>query len=273
MKKAEIIKHLQQLKDIKPDSDWLLLSKRALMAKIATLEPKMEKEPVFVFSWQYKLGAVIASLLILISGAVGFAQSASVDSPLYGLKIFSQKAAISLAPKECQLDLRMVLTQRVINDLNNKANTYSHQLALETAIQNLDDLTLQIKNISHPQTVALLTERIQNEATKVKDNLKQIPTNKPETVAKVEKMENQLQAIENRVFTLKTEAEEKIQQCPIYLEKDINYLNEKIDALNLSAEAKMNALNSLKQANELLEANHCVDALVILETLQKELGF
>jgi len=272
MKKSELISRIKELKSIKPDENWLILSKKALMSQISTIKPQSVKTPIFVFSWKYKLAGIICAIMLLFGGMISFAYSAPVDNPLYGLKITLSKAFISLAPQSAKMELRMALTEMITKDLNKKVGEYNNQLAIETLNQNLDAIAIELKQISHPQQIAVLSEKIQKETLKIKESLKQIPTDKPEVASAVGRLENQLQQVESETFTLKNEAEQKINNCPVYLDNSLNQIKDKIDALNLSDEKKSSVLEQLKQADELLAANHCVDALVIMENLEKDLG-
>lgn len=272
MKKADIIARIRQLKMVKPDKEWLVSSKRVLMAQIDKIEPKSAKAPVFVFSLGYKLAAGLCAVILLLSGAVNLAQTASIDSPLYGAKILMNKAIIALAPSQYKLDLKMAITQMMVNDLNKKVGDYYNQLAFETLTQNLEDITQQLKQISHPQQLAVLSEQLQKETNKAKETLKQVVVNKKEVASEIEKIQNQLEKVENQVFALKSEAEDKINRCPIYLENDLAQLKEIVDYLSLDNNDKEGIISQLKQADELLNSNRCVDALVIIDELKKELG-
>lgn len=271
MKKAEIIARIKQLKMIRPDQEWLDSSKRILMAQIEKTEIKSAQAPIFVFGWKYKLAAVFCAFLLLFGGIVNLAQTASIDSPLYSFKLLINKSLIALAPAEYKLDLKMMLTQAVVNDLNKKVGDYYNQLAFETVAQNLEELTNQIKQISNPQQVAILSEQLQKETNKAKESLKQI-ANKNESASEIVKIQNQLQEVENKVFALKSEAEEKIDHCPVYLEDDLNYIKDKIDYIDFSMEQKEEIINQLKQADELLSNNRCVDVLMIIDELKQKMG-
>ena len=272
MKKSELTSRIKELKSIKPDENWLVLSKKELMSQISTIKPQSAKAPIFVFSWKYKLVGVICAMMLLFAGVISFAYSAPIDNPLYGLKIGFNKVLISLAPQSVKMDLRMTLTEMIARDLNKKVGEYNNQLAIETLNQNLDAIAMELKQISHPQQLAVLSEKVQKETSKIKESLKQIPTDKPEVASAVGKLENQIQQVESEVFSLKNEAEQKINNCPVYLDESLSQIKNKIDDFNLTDEKKSEVLEQLKQADELLSANRCVDALVIIEKLEKDLG-
>jgi len=272
MKKRELISRIKELKTIKPDENWLILSKKELLSQISTIKPQSAKAPIFVFSWKYKLVGAICVVMLLFGGVVSFAYSASVDSPFYGLKIAFNKTLISLAPQSLKMDLRMALTEMIARDLNKKVSEYNNQLVIETLNQNLDAIAMELKQISHPQRLAVLSERIQKETSKLKEGLKQIPTDKSEVASAVGKLENQLQQVESEAFSLINEAEQKINNCPVYLDETLTQIKNKIDVLNLTDEKKLEILEQLKEVDEFLALNRCVDALVIIEKLEQNLG-
>jgi|GEM_PF-1120054 len=272
MEKRGLIEQIKQLKMIKPETNWLILSKKEILAKISLLTPKSIKRPIFVFSWSYKLAAVIFSIMLLFSGTALLAQSASVNSPLYGLKIAMAKAIIALAPAEERLDLKLALIQNISEDLVKVAGGYHNQLALETINQNLSDVASQLRKATHPSEVVMISGKIQKETLKIKEELKQVPTNKPEVASSIQKLEKQIKTMELETFALKNEAEQKISNCPLYLDKSLTELKEKIDNIILSDEQKEVLIIQLKEAGELLINNRCVDSLVMIDKIEKELG-
>jgi len=275
MKKADIIKQLKQLQEIKPDDEWRNLSKNQLLSQISTINNnperlKSEKLPIFVFSRSYKMASVFCALMLLFSGTIGIAQSASIDNPFYSVKIGLEKMVVAVAPEELQMDLKMALTQQIVSDLTKTSGDLENQLAIQTVKKNLDEISIQLQNIDHPSEVAMISDKVQQKTSQIKSELKQVPVdkiNKSELKNSFQSLENQVGAVESQAFALKSQAEEKINNCPAYLEQDLIQLKQKIELSNPST----STLNQLQKINDYLANNRCVDALVILDNLQKQL--
>jgi hypothetical protein len=274
MKKADIIKQLKQLQEIKPDDEWRNLSKNQLLSQISTINNnperlKSEKLPIFVFSRSYKMASVFCALMLLFSGTIGIAQSASIDNPFYSVKIGLEKMVVAVAPEELQMDLKMALTQQIVSDLTKTSGDLENQLAIQTVKKNLDEIAIQLQNINHPSEVAMISDKVQQKTSQIKNELKQVPVDKINTEIKnsFQSLENQVGAVESQAFALKSQAEEKINNCPAYLEQDLIQLKQKIELSNPST----STLNQLQKINDYLANNRCVDALVILDNLQKQL--
>jgi len=274
MKKADIIKQLKQLQEIKPDDEWRNLSKNQLLSQISTINNnperlKSEKLPIFVFSRSYKMASVFCAIMLLFSGIIGIAQSASIYNPFYSVKIGLEKMVVAVAPEELQMDLKMALTQQIVSDLTKTSGDLENQLAIQTVKKNLDEIAIQLQNIDHPSEVAMISDKVQQKTSQIKNELKQVPVDKINTEIKnsFQSLENQVGAVESQAFALKSQAEEKINNCPAYLEQDLIQLKQKIELSNPST----STLNQLQKINDYLVNNRCIDALVILDNLQKQL--
>jgi hypothetical protein len=275
MKRADLIKQLKQLQEIKPDDEWRNLSKNQLLSQISTINNnperlRSEKSPIFVFSRSYKIASVFCAIMLLFSGTIGLAKSASVNNPLYSVKIGLEKMVVAVAPEEVQMDLKMALTQQIVSDLAKTSGDLENQLAIQTVKKNLDEIALQLQNIDHPSEVAMVSDKVQQKTSQIKSELKQVPIdkiNESELKESFQNLENQVGAVESQAFALKSQAEEKINNCPAYLERDLDQLKQKIELSNPST----STLNQLQKINDYLANNRCVDALVILDNLQKQL--
>jgi len=159
MKKEELIERIRGLKSIKPEENWLILSKKQVLTQTRERKQESVKAPIFVFSWGYKLGAAVCAFVLLFSGVAAMATSASVDSPLYSVKIALEKTLISLAPANEQMDLQLFVTQQIINDLTQTVGSANSQLAIETINQNLNEIASQLHQIAHPSEWLLFLKK------------------------------------------------------------------------------------------------------------------
>jgi len=57
--------------------------------------------------------------------------------------------------------------------------------------------------------VAAISEKVQKDVLKIKEELQQVPTDKPEIASSLQKLTNQVVSVESEVFALKTKLKKK----------------------------------------------------------------
>jgi len=80
-----------------------------------------------------------------------------------------------------------------------------------------------------------------------------------------------VEEIDSQIFAALKEAEEKINNCPVYLTKELESLREYVQSASLNEESEEIIARQLLEAADYLEAGRCVDALVILDQINKDL--
>lgn len=255
MEEKEIIEKLKELRKIKPTADWQEKSRAFLLAKIQQIP---QKEPLPQFSFSYKLAGVFSLLILIFSTFLMTAASASLKSPLYPVRSILEKTLIALAPEETKIELKLILAEKKIKELNELVNNQGSALAFRDFDQNLKDLSLDLKKVSHPQELLFLTEKIQREIGK--------------TEIKRKELVEPLNEFTSQVFALQKEAEEKINQCPVYLSQRLIELEKAINNLVLEEKKAEEIAQQLEEAKLYLENSRCIDALVILDKIAQELG-
>lgn len=257
MKEEELKAKLKELQKIKPDLAWLKSSRSFILAKIKEV-PQEQPSLKFSFSFGYKLAFIFSLFLLLCSGFLIIASSASLKSPFYPLRLALEKSLIALAPQSLKMDLKLALAKKTIKEYNELFNGQKADLALKNFDQNLKEISADLKKIPHPQELLSLTQRIQKE-------IREVPIEKKELFEPLNNFQSQ-------IFALEKEAEEKIVQCPNYLFEKLNNLNKALESSSLKEEKAQIIVEQLKEAQDYLNNYRCVDALVILDKLTQELG-
>ncbi|MDP2855669.1 MAG: hypothetical protein Q8N90_00925 [bacterium] len=261
MQKREVISKIKSLKSIKPDSNWAISARHSLLAYVANFQPAALIRRAFYFPAFSKLAVGFASFSLIFSGLLVSAQSAGINSPLYAIKTASQKALIALTPKEHKLDLKIAFAHNMINDLQ-KATGDGRVIAVANDIsRDLNDITADLKQVAHPQRVVALSKQIQEETSQVKNFAKDN-----------EELGNSLDKINSQVFALAKDAEDKINNCPAYISKQITDLTNYVDATSIADEGQKSIAKQLEEANGYLKSGQCVDALVIIDAINKDLA-
>lgn len=261
MKKSEAISKIKSLKSLKPDSNWAISARQTLLAHVANFQPAALARRAFYFPAFSKLAVGFASFGLIFSGLMVSAQSAGINSPLYVIKTASQKVLIALTPREYKLDLKIAFAHNMINDLEQATGGNGKVMAAANDIsRNLNDITADLKQVSHPQRVVALSKQIQAETSQVKNFAKDD-----------QELGDSLNKIDSQVFALAKDAEDKINNCPAYISKQITDLTNYVDSDSIAEEQQKSIAQQLEEANGHLKSGQCVDALVIIDAINKDL--
>ncbi len=260
MEKRAVVNKIKSLKSIKPDSNWAISARRALLAHVASFQPAVLARKVFYFPAFSKLAVGFASFSLIFSGLLVSAQSAGINSPLYVIKTASQKVLVALTPQEHKLDLKIAFAHRMINDLEKATGNGKVSAAANNISRDLNDIAVDLKQVSHPQRVVALSKQIQEETSQVKNFIKDDKD-----------LGSSLDEINSRVFALAKDAEDKINNCPVYITKQISDLTAYVDSDLVAEEMQKSIAEQLKEANGYLKTGQCVDALVIIDAINKNL--
>ncbi len=261
MEKREVVSKIKSLKSIKPDSNWAISARQTLLAHVASSKPAAFVRRAFYFPAFGKLAVGFASFSLIFSGLLVSAQSAGINSPLYAIKTASQKALVALTPKEYKLDLKIAFAHNMINDLEKATGNGKVIAAANDISRDLNDITADLKQVSHPQRVVSLSRQIQAETSQVKNFIKDDQA-----------LGNSLNEIDSQVFALAKDAEDKINNCPAYISKQIIDLTNYVDAASIVDEQQKTIAKQLEEANSHLKSGQCVDALVIIDAINKDLA-
>lgn len=272
MEKQEFIHKIKALKKIKPDSEWVSFNRSILITKVASLMPVANVHRGFYWSFASKLTIGLASLALIFGGLLVSAQTAGITSPLYAIKTASQKALIAVMPKEYKLDLKIAFTHNLINDLEKVTKDNRAVVAVNNLNRDLNEITSDLKQVSHPQKAVALSKQIQEETSQIKNNFNNFPQDGGQLADSLKQINATVNDVDSQVFAVMNDAQNKIDNCPSYISKQVTDLASRINSISLSDSVQQNIANQILEANNYLKANRCIDALVIIDAINKTLS-
>jgi len=125
MTEAEVIKKIQELKQIRPRKDWVFLTKSQILPK----EPKrsfgsfLEVFPRFFSQFQYKPVLVTVTVLGVLIGLFGFAQNSLPGDWLYPIKKVSERGQVVFVSQEKLPKYNLDIANKRLEELNKIAET------------------------------------------------------------------------------------------------------------------------------------------------------
>lgn len=112
MEEKELIVKIRELRQIKPNQNWVIFNKRQILAK--------ESERGFEFLQFFLLRPFSISLMIIfvVFGAFGFAQNSLPGDLLYPIKKFTEKSQIVFVSGKEKSKIDLELTNKRLEELN-----------------------------------------------------------------------------------------------------------------------------------------------------------
>jgi len=272
MDKKETISRIKTLKNIKPDPSWASSVRTTLLAYAASFVPAPLVRRGFYFSLASKLTVGLASLGLVFGGLLVSAQTVGINSPLYVIKTASQKALIALMPQEYKLDLKIAFAYQMIGDLEKVTKDGKVVAVAQDISQNLNDITSDLKKVSHPEKAVALSKKIQAETSQIKTNLNDFSQNNAQLSDSLKQVNATVDQINSEVVAVMKEAEDKISNCPAYISKQVSDLTNYINSAQIAESSQKEIASQILEANNYLKAGHCVDALVLIDGINKDLS-
>jgi len=241
MTEKELIEKLLALKEIKPNADWVVLTKNQILEKEFILEQKVEqKKSPFPFFFPI-FRPVFASLVILlvIFGLFGFAQNSLPGDFLYPLKRISEKSqAIFVSEKELPT-VQLDLANKRLEELNKIAENNQVRKIAPAISEFQSDIAQAGKNLAKLKNI---DKKIVEKTAKLVENKEKIEkvlganidTSEYENFLKGV-VESQISDLEKR--TLTEEQKEILEKIKIDFEKE-NYSQALEGILILSQNSK-----------------------------------
>ena len=175
MNEAELIKKIQELKQIKTRKDWVVLTKRELFRQETVSDRDRVSVILEIFPWlfrHYKPAlATFVFLGILVVAAFSFAQNALPGDSLYSLKRISEEGRIAFVSEENKPKAQLELANKRLEELTKVAEAKQTQ-KLVPAIEEFQASISQVaKNLEKPKK---LTKGIVDQTKKLEDNKQKV---------------------------------------------------------------------------------------------------
>ncbi len=205
MEDKDIIKKIQQLRQVKPRKDWVVLTKQRILEE--------EKFSVFILNelilglrliFQHKLAFATFALVLIILGTFGFAQNSVPGNILFSVKKMSERGRGAFASDKLGRNF----------DITNKRLEELTQIAEENDVSNLapaineyqvsvsetaESIGKEIKE--NPQATKGIVGEIKSLAQKtgeIRSLGVEIPENREMNEALVQMLKTQVEDLENR---------------------------------------------------------------------------
>ena len=204
MNEQELVNKIKELKNIKPNSEWVSFTKQRILSQ------KQESFSVldslgFVFNHKAIFSGVIVFLILI--GSFGMAQRAVPGDPFFAIKKMGVKVRSVFVSKDNKLDFKLGQAQKRLDDLT-KIIEANKTKKLDSAINE------------YQETVSDMAETLAKE--KDSDKVKEI-------VLQVQELEEQ----EDKVKSLGTIIERNLDLDFALIEKMLKHINNlEIESLN-----------------------------------------
>jgi len=114
----ELINQIRTLREIKPDAEWVSLTKLQIMGP-AAIEAKRSLVGIFSgFAFQYKAAFAAVLMISAVSGTLAVAQDALPGDALYGLKRVSEKGVAIITGQDNTPATNLHLAAKRLEEIN-----------------------------------------------------------------------------------------------------------------------------------------------------------
>ena len=180
MNQRNLIKKIQTLKQIEPEKDWVVLTKRQIVGfEDIQMKPGFTDQVLEVFQvlpgFNYKLAlATIIAVIAVLGGTIGFSQAALPGDLLYPVRKLVDKTGYLFVTKEDQPKLGLEVANKRLEELSIIAqNNQSKNLA--PAINEFKQSTIEAAGkLKIVNGSPKLTREIVKETEKLRENKEKI---------------------------------------------------------------------------------------------------
>jgi len=277
MQEKDLIKELKDLKEIKPNQDWVFwLKSNILQTKPQSSlynKPKV-KLAVFSFISKYQKVAIPSLLTFFLVSSFAFAQTTLPGSVLYPIKTLTQNAKIYLASENTKPVVRLEVAKARMEDLSKVEN---HEEEISVIAKNIGkDLEIvpeEIKKIDKKQVALNISKDIQERSKNLKAMADKISLGEKER----EELNKSVEDSQSQVFALIIETTEEINQCPSSLQNKLEEIGEYFtvnqnELYQWPINDVMKCKNLLVEAGDAFNAGDCLTAMDKIESINKLLS-
>lgn len=206
MTDRELIHSLKSLKQIKPNSDWVVLTKSMILAQERARASASESEDVTsIFSiFRYKLAfAPVLSTMIVI-GLFGFAQGTMPGDFFFSVKKATEVVQVGLSAENEKPKVQLQLVNKRLAELNQIAESNQvaklgpaikeFQASLAQATQNLNNIDANVTTSD-----AVVLKELVEETQLLSANKEKVESILGAEVGDMQELENALGALEKQI--------------------------------------------------------------------------
>ncbi len=277
MQEKDLIQKLQNLKQIKPNHDWVFW----LKANIIQTKPQSGlynkpkvKLAVFSFVSKYQKTLVPSLLAFFFVFSFVFAQTTLPGNVLYPIKTLTQNAKIYLASENTKPVVRLEVVKARMGDLS-KVENYQDEINViaQNVRKDLEIVSQEIKNINNKQVALNVSKDIQEKSKDLKAMVDKIPLEDKEK----EELNQAVENSQSQVLALIIETTEEINQCPGYLQNKLEdlgkyFIDVQEGLYQLSQDDIMKSRSLFIEANDAFKAGDCLTAIDKIESINKLLS-
>jgi hypothetical protein len=271
MQEKDLIKKLQELKEIKPDQDWAFwLKSNILQTEPDNLYNKPRvKLAVFSFVSKYQKIAIPSLMAFFLVFSFAFAQTSLPGSVLYPIKTLTQNTKIYLASENTKPVVRLEVAKARMEDLSKVENHKKEIIAIAKKIgKDLEIVPEEIKKISKKQVALNISKDIQERSKDLKTMVERISLEDKER----EELNKSVENYQSQVLALIIETTEEINQCPSYLqnklaELELYFSNTPNVFQYWKLDEVVRVRNWLGEASNFVRAGSCLEAMEKIESI------
>jgi soluble cytochrome b562 len=164
MTEKELIGKIQELRQIQPRKDWVLLAKKDILGEEPVERTKVSWLEVFPrMFFQYKLAFATLALIMVLSTTFSFAQNALPGDLLFSLKKITEKTGAIFVSREEQPKAQLELANERLEELTKIAETNQVRKlapAIEEYQASISQAAKATSQITKPQEVKKIAPEI-----------------------------------------------------------------------------------------------------------------
>ena len=271
MEEKEIIQKLSEFKKVKPNSDWAIwLKANILETKPAFIKPRV-KLAAFSFIPKYQKILVPSLLAFFFVFTFAFAQTSLPGDVLYPIKTLTQNAKIYFASENTKPIVRLEVAKARMEDLSKVEN---HEKEISAIFQNfqkdLEIVPQEIKKIDKKEVALDVSKKVQEESKDLQVIADKIPLRENDKQELTKTVEN----TQSQVLALIIETTDQINQCPSYLQTNLNnlqqYLVDNKDMIQFWPGDDFNKIKVyVSEISNYLKAGNCLEAMEKMESINQ----
>lgn len=166
MQDPKLVNKFRELREVKPNKDWVVFTKREILGEEQSRKVKFPSIPVFnlfphfLLKWQPIAATLI--LIFVVGAAFGFSGSAAPGDLLYSVKKVAEGAKVIMASEEEKPAVYMELASRRLEELSQIAKVDQGN-KLTSAIKEFEQAVAKVNEstlgpVSRAETIELVAK-------------------------------------------------------------------------------------------------------------------